>query len=148
MEPTCVAPRGSLAPLRRACEAQTREELAEVCEDLDRFVASTPGDLEARLYAAWVRGRMLVSPGPTHREELEELARAALGGHCSLALPLCVLGHAALRRGELHGARRLLRRAVDADPTLLDARRGLAIVQRRLGRPRRPVGMLGYLGLI
>jgi Flp pilus assembly protein TadD len=68
------------------------------------------------------------------RDALEALARRVLGDQQSLALPLCILGHAAVRRGDLRGAKRLFRRAAEVDPALVDALQGLQTVERRLSR--------------
>jgi hypothetical protein len=54
-------------------------------------------------------------------------------GHLA-ALPLCILDHTALHRGELRTARRLFRRAIDADPTLVDARRSERITEQGLAQ--------------
>jgi hypothetical protein len=99
---------------------------------LDKLASAVPEDLEVRLYAAWARARLADSVTDAERDALEALARRTLGGGHSLALPLCILGHGAARRGELHTARALFRRACAADPELVDARRGLQRVERWL----------------
>lgn len=116
----------------RARAALSDDDVATARPLLDELASALPDNLEVQLYAAWARARLAESLTDREREALEALARRALGGHQSLALPLCILGHAAVRRGELGGAKSLFRHAAKADPALVDARRGLQMVERRL----------------
>jgi hypothetical protein len=106
-----------------------------------------PSNLEVRLYAACSRARLAPSLNDREREELERLAQDALRTGQALALPLCILAYAALRRRELRTARRLFRRATETDPSLVEARRGVRMVEQQLSdgrvRQRTPLAMSG-----
>ena len=110
---------------------------------LERAAARHRDDAEAQLYAAWARARAAASPSAGRdRREAVSLARRALADGRATSLALCVLGYASLDRGDLRVARVLFRRAAAADETLVDARRQLLLVNRRLEqasdkRPRR-----------
>lgn len=123
-------------PLRRslldARNALAHDDVAIASHLFDELAAAVPTDIEVKLYAAWARARLASSVTEAERDALHALAREALGTHASLALPLNVLAHAALQRGELVVARRLFRRAAEADPSLIDARRGSRLVAQRL----------------
>ena len=129
---------GSVLPLRRrhefmrAREAFCHDDMTTATALLDPIASALPDDVEVRLYAMWARTRLATTMTKRDYDVLVQLARDALGSRHSLALPLCILGHAALRRGELRVAGRLFRRAAEADPALIDARRGLVTVERRL----------------
>jgi hypothetical protein len=124
-----------------ARSAIARDDLAAALPILEEIATALPDDLEVKLYARWVHDR-LAKGGATsdeveHKQEeeedesLDQLAGRALAQRKALALPLAILGHAALRRGEAIIARALFRAAIQADPLLLDAERGLAIAERR-----------------
>ncbi len=108
--------------------ALCRDDLATTLPLFEGMAVAFPRDLEVRLHAAWSRARLAGGDVAT----LEPLAREALARGEALALPLCVLGHVALKREQLHVARTLFRRASKADPALLDAQRGLRIAERRV----------------
>lgn len=114
---------------RRVRATLVREDLATELPCIELVAAAHPNDLEAQLYAAWTRAHVVgdVTPG-----ELEALARRVLDKHAALALPLTILGFAELRRGDAGAARRLFRRAIDADASLLEAVRGMRVAERRL----------------
>jgi len=97
-----------------------------------RLLEESPDDLDIKLHEAWARARL----GEELDEAIEDLALRALTTGKSLGLPLCILGHAALRRGELHVARSLFRRACEAAPSLVDAARGKRLAEERLRRHR------------
>lgn len=99
----------------------------------ERIEAAFPKNAEVRLHAAWARARLADVLREADYIELERLARLQLGEHGPSALALCVLAHVAARRGELRVARRLFAKAADAEPSLVDARRGARRLQRRLG---------------
>jgi hypothetical protein len=114
--------------------ALARDDVATARPILDELASARPDDPEIRLCVAWTRGRLAAVQTEDDRKALEALARRVLGEGQLLALPLCILGHAALRQGDLRVARRQFRRAADADPTLIDARRGARIAEDRLAR--------------
>lgn len=127
----------SLPPSYRPTFANAR---AALCADdletagrlFDEVAAALPNNVEVRLYAAWVHARLSPCATDDEREQVEELARRALSSHDSLALPLCVLAHSAVRRHDFRVARRLFQRAADADPSFVDARRGIRMMDLRL----------------
>lgn len=131
---------GSIVPLKwrrsfvKARMALSYDDIATARPLLEEIAEALPDNVEVRLYAAWARARLAESMSDRDREQLESLARQALGARQSLALPLCILAHAAVRRGELRVARSLFRRAADTDPALVDARRGFRMVEQRLPR--------------
>lgn len=117
-----------------ARDALFRDDVARARPVLDSLEAAFPCDVSIRLHAAWARLRTDANVTTARKREIEELARRAFAsGECT-ALPLCIAGHAALRRGKLESARRLFARAARADDTLLDARRGVLLVERRIAR--------------
>jgi hypothetical protein len=100
---------------------------------LERAAARRGDDCEALLYVAWARARAAdSSEGARARSDAVQHARRALIEGCAGGLALCVLGHAALDRGDLRVARELFRRASAMDSTLVDARRQLLFVSRRI----------------
>lgn len=100
---------------------------------LERAAARRGDDCEALLYVAWARARASASSeGSRARSDAVQHARRALKEGCAGGLALCVLGHAAVERGDLRAARELFRRASAADSTLVDARRQLLFVSRRI----------------
>jgi hypothetical protein len=117
-----------------ARSAIARDDLAAALPILEELASALPEDLEVKLYARWVHDRLAPDgeqSGEGEEEPLDVLAGRALEQRKSRALPLTILGHAALRRGEHIIARRLFRAAIQADPMLVDAERGLAIAERR-----------------
>lgn len=118
--------------------AIARDDLATARPIVDGLMAERPGDLEVRLYAAWLHAQMS-APSPEELSALEGLALHVLGECQALALPLCALGDASLRRNEPRAAGRLYRRALEADPLLLHARRGQKLAEDRLRRKERSV---------
>lgn len=114
--------------------ALARDDVATAQAIFDDLASARPDDLEIRLYTAWIRARLARRQTEDARNALEALARRVLGDGHLVALPLCILGHTALHRGELRTARRLFRRAIDADPTLVDARRGERLTAERLAQ--------------
>lgn len=116
--------------------ALDRDEVSVARPMLERLASLLPDNHEARLYAWWARARDARYVTDQERAALEDLARRTLAAHQTRALPLCVLAHAALRRGEVPQACRLFRRAADANPGLLDAKRGVMIAERRLAHER------------
>lgn len=107
------------------------DDVATAAPLLDAVVATAPDDVELRLSAAWAHARL---GEDAERSRAEHLARLALADGRPPALALDVLAHAALRRGDLRAARALFRRSAEADPLLVDARRGLRLVEGRLSR--------------
>lgn len=107
------------------------DDVAAAAPLLDAIVAESPDDVELRLATAWAHARL---GEDTSVVRAEHLARRALAEGGAPALALDVLAHAALRRGDLRTARALFRRSAEADPLLVDARRGLRLVQARLAR--------------
>lgn len=98
---------------------------------LERAAAVRSDDSEALLYVAWARARSADSSGGAlARRDAVQHARRVLKEGRAAGLALCVLGHAAVERGDLHAARELFRRASTADTTLVDARRQLLLVSR------------------
>jgi hypothetical protein len=128
------------SPWRRsfllARAALARDDWSVAHGILDRLAAERPEDLEVKLYAAWLEAKT-TPPTPEALQTLEDLALRVLVECQALAVPLCVLGDAALRRSELRTAGRLYRRALEVDPGLLDARRGCKVVEERLRRIER-----------
>ena len=108
------------------------DDLAGAQPIFDKLERALPGNIEIRLYAAWTRARLGGALSADHLARIVALAREALGLGGALALPLCILAHAALRRHEYSVARRLFRRAADADPALIDARRGVRLLTQLL----------------
>jgi hypothetical protein len=130
-------------------KALARDDLDAALPLARDLVSARPDDLEAQLYAAWVRAR---HDGKA-TTAVADLATRALAERASLALPLCVLGHAALGRGDTHAAKMLFRRAADAEPASIDARRGLMLAQRRIGHGERTnatltAALLGLTSLV
>lgn len=117
---------------RRVRATLVRDDLADAVASVDAIAAEDPGDPEARLYSAWTHVR-LADGDPS--VDLDTLAREAFVARAALALPLCILGHAALRRGDLLAARSSFRHAVEADASILEAVRGLRITEHRLAHP-------------
>ena len=100
---------------------------------LERAAAHRGDDCEALLYVAWARARAAdTSEGARARRDAVQLARRVLEEGRTSGLALCVLGHAAVGRGDLRAARELFRRASAADRTLVDARRQLLLMSRRV----------------
>ena len=100
---------------------------------LERAAAQRADDREALLYAAWARARAADSAeGARGRRDAVQHARRVLAEGRASGLALCVLGHSALERGDLRAARELFRRASVADASLVDARRQLLLVSRRI----------------
>jgi hypothetical protein len=129
-----VMPRHWRQTFAVARSAIARDDLAAALPILEEIASALPDDLEVKLYARWVHERLAPEgdePDAEHEEPLSSLAERVLTQRKSLALPLAILAHAALRRGEPIIARALFRAAIQADPMLLDAERGLAIAERR-----------------
>lgn len=105
---------------RTACAAMSNGDIAAARTLFERIAAAFPRNVQVRLYAMWARARMAASVSDADFVELEDLARRNLGEHAPFALPLCVLAHAAARRGEQRIARRLFARAAEAEPSLVD----------------------------
>ena len=114
------------------------DDIATAKPLFDELANALPDNAEVRLYAAWARARLADAIDDHDREELEHLARQLLGNADTFALPLCILAHAAVRRGELRAARRLFRRAAQIDDALIDARRGVRLVERVETKSRAP----------
>jgi hypothetical protein len=131
--PRYVMPREWRHMFAIARAAISRDDLTAASPLLDELASALPEDLEVQLYARWVHDRLAPDGEAADRESLDALAGRALAQHKSLALPLSILGHSAIRRGESIIARRLFRAAIKADPTLLDARRGLTLAERHGG---------------
>ena len=117
-----------------ACTALCNDDITTARPLFERLEALFPKNVEVRLHAAWARARLAEVVCESDYAELERLARVNLGRSRASALPLCVLAHVAVRRGELRVARRLFARAADAEPSLVDARRGARRLQKRLGQ--------------
>jgi len=117
-----------------ARRAVCNDDLATALPVLERLSVAEPENTELRLYTAWARHRLDATADDAALAEIEALARAVLAAHASLALPLCILAHGAARRRELRVARGLFRHAAEADPSLVDARRGLRAVDQALAR--------------
>lgn len=107
-----------------ASAAMCSDDIATARTLFEQIEVVFPENVQVRLYATWARARMAESLSDADFVELEGLARRNLGEHAAFALPLCVLAHAAARRGEVRMARRLFARAAEAEPSLVDARRG------------------------
>ncbi len=127
------------APLRPAfVEARSAlciDDVATAKPLLEKIADELPENIDVKIHLAWASAQLKgAAITADDRKELEGLALEALQSRRALALPLCILGHAALQRGELRLARRLFRRSVDADPALLDAQRGARLAERRLAR--------------
>ncbi len=131
-----AVPLAHRASFVKARTAFCHDDMATARPLFEAIARALPYNVEIRLYAACARARLAESLSEREREELERLAREALGARQALALPLCILAQAAFRRGELRVARRLFRRATEADPVLVDARRGLRRVEQRLRHGR------------
>jgi hypothetical protein len=109
---------------------------------LERAAAWRGDDCEAQLYVAWARARAAdSSEGARARSDAVQHARRALLEGCACGLALCVLGHAAVERGDLRAARELFRRASAAESTLVDARRQLRVVNRRIEEAEKHPGL-------
>lgn len=126
---------GELAAFSVARRAVCNDDLAAALPVLERLSVAEPDNCELRLYTVWTRHRLDADADSARLAAIEELARAVLAARASLALPLCILGHCAARRRELRVARGLFRHAAEADPSLVDARRGLRAVEQALARP-------------
>jgi hypothetical protein len=108
---------------------------------LERAAARRGDDCEALLYLTWARARASDSSGCARaRSDAVHHARRALKEGRAGGLALCVLGHAAVERGDLRAARDLFRRASAADRTLVDARRQLLLVSRRIEETEKSPG--------
>ena len=108
---------------------------------LERAAARRTDDCKTLLYVAWARARASdSSEGARARSDAVQHARRALVEGCAGGLALCVLGHAALDRGDLRAARELFRRASAMDSTLVDARRQLLFVGRRIVKAEKHPG--------
>jgi hypothetical protein len=100
---------------------------------LERAASRRGDDSETMLYLTWARARAsATSESARARTAATHHARRALEEGRAAGLALCVLGHAAVDRGELRAARELFRRAAAADGTLVDARRQLLRVSHRI----------------
>jgi tetratricopeptide (TPR) repeat protein len=100
---------------------------------LERAAARCGNDSETMLYLTWARARAWDARASARaRTAATHHARRALEEGRAAGLALCVLGHAAFDRGDLHAARELFRRAAAADRSLVDARRQLLFVSRRI----------------
>ena len=100
---------------------------------LERAAARPGADSETMLYLTWARARASDSSESARaRTAATQHARRVLEEGRAAGLALCVLGHAAVDRGDLRAARELFRRAAAADTTLVDARRQLLLVSRRI----------------
>lgn len=118
---------------------------AQLCHDdvaaalplLEEIERALPDNEEVHLYASWARARSAEHLSDRDQQALEVAAKHALASHVALGLPLCILGYAALRRDDLHVASRLFAHAADAEPSLVDARRGARLVEQRLAHPAR-----------
>lgn len=126
---------GDPAAFTTARRAVSGDDLAHALPLLERLSLVEPDNEELQLYVAWTRHRLDAVTDDAQFAEIEARARAALSSHASLALPLCILARCAARRGELRFARGLFRRAALADPSLVDARRGLRAIDLALARP-------------
>jgi thioredoxin-like negative regulator of GroEL len=127
-----IVPREWQDSFAKARTALCRDDVSTARRLFDGIAEALPDNLEVRLCAAWARARLAESISDREHDALERLAREALATRQTLALPLCILAHGAIRRHDLRAARRLFRRAADADPDLVDARRGVRIVDHRL----------------
>jgi hypothetical protein len=105
---------------------------------LERAAAQCADDSETMLCLSWARARASDSRESARaRTAATHHARRALEEGRGAGLALCVLGHAAVDRGDLRAARELFRRAAAADRALVDARRQLLLVSRRIAAGER-----------
>jgi len=126
---------GDPSAFATARRAVSTDDLVHALPLLERLSNAEPDNAELRLYTVWTRHRLDEAADATRLAEIEVLARAVLASRASLALPLCILAHCAARRRELLVARTLFRHAAMADPSLVDARRGLRAVDHALAQP-------------
>ena len=102
-------------------------------EDLHKAVLLLPASFEYRLYQKWCALRERGEP--PHGIDLAELRRlstSALANDPNFAFAYCVAGEIALGEGLHKQALKMLKRAEKLDPGLLEARRLLRVLERRM----------------
>jgi hypothetical protein len=112
---------------------------AKAAPQLARASKLLPESEEYRLYAKWAaaRARGNLAFHPVERGELKKIAVAALKIDPNFAFGLYVAGSLALEEDDAPRAHRFLAHAAKLDPQLLDAKRQLRIVERRLAESKK-----------